>query len=284
VWLSHDWFTPDGVPGFAVPFYLAHRRLARIEHRQMLEVEGGSHSSCMRLLRHETGHAIDNAYRLHWKKRWRESFGRFSQPYRTTYVPKPSSRQYVLNLDYWYSHSHPAEDYAETFAVWLQPGSKWRKRYADWPALKKLRYVDQQMREIGTKPAAVRSRECPDSMPRLRNTLRDYYRRKMSFYAGDVPADYDDFLNRIFAEDWAANRPTAANFLLRTRHELRTRVAALTGQYRYIVDQALKIMIARCRELKLKLTRSERETRIEAAILLTILTMSFVRGRRQFRR
>ena len=126
VWLSYDWFTPDGVPGFAIPFYLAHRRLARIEHHQMLEVEGGSHSSCMKLLRHEAGHAIDNAYRLHWKKRWRESFGRFSQPYRTTYVPKPSSRQYVLNLDYWYSHSHPAEDYAETFAVWLQPGSKWR--------------------------------------------------------------------------------------------------------------------------------------------------------------
>ena len=27
VWLSTDWFSPDGVPGFAVPFYLAHPRL-----------------------------------------------------------------------------------------------------------------------------------------------------------------------------------------------------------------------------------------------------------------
>ena len=29
IWLSTDWFTPDGVIGFAVPFFLAHRRLAR---------------------------------------------------------------------------------------------------------------------------------------------------------------------------------------------------------------------------------------------------------------
>ena len=26
-WLSNEWFTPDGVPGIAVPFYLAHPRL-----------------------------------------------------------------------------------------------------------------------------------------------------------------------------------------------------------------------------------------------------------------
>ena len=40
-WLSEEWFTPDGVPGVAVPFYLAHPRLAKLELSQMLEVEGG---------------------------------------------------------------------------------------------------------------------------------------------------------------------------------------------------------------------------------------------------
>ena len=63
-WLSDDWFTPDGVPGIAIPFYLAHPRLAKLELAQMLEVEGGDAESCMRILRHEAGHAIDNAYRL----------------------------------------------------------------------------------------------------------------------------------------------------------------------------------------------------------------------------
>ena len=26
-WLSQEWFSPDGIPGIAIPFYLAHRRL-----------------------------------------------------------------------------------------------------------------------------------------------------------------------------------------------------------------------------------------------------------------
>src|SRR5687767_1982752 len=42
VWLSDEWFCPDGVPGIAVPFYLAHPRLSRLEQAQMLEVEGGT--------------------------------------------------------------------------------------------------------------------------------------------------------------------------------------------------------------------------------------------------
>ena len=42
VWLSEEWFTPDEVPGFAIPFYLAHPRLAKLERAQMFEVEGGT--------------------------------------------------------------------------------------------------------------------------------------------------------------------------------------------------------------------------------------------------
>src|SRR5439155_27235952 len=51
--LSDEWFTPDGVPGVAIPFYLAHPRLARLELAQMLEVEGRDPDSCLRILRHE---------------------------------------------------------------------------------------------------------------------------------------------------------------------------------------------------------------------------------------
>ena len=43
----------------------------KLEKRQMLEVEGGTRPWCLRILRHEVGHAIDNAYRLHRRQRWR---------------------------------------------------------------------------------------------------------------------------------------------------------------------------------------------------------------------
>jgi hypothetical protein len=35
-WLSDEWFSPTGIPGVALPFYLAHPRLIRLERSQML--------------------------------------------------------------------------------------------------------------------------------------------------------------------------------------------------------------------------------------------------------
>src|SRR5215210_6195685 len=81
LWLSEEWFTPDNVPGFAIPFYLAHPRLSKLERKQMLEVEGGTEKECLRIMRHEAGHAIDNAFRIYRKRRYRELFGSFTQPY-----------------------------------------------------------------------------------------------------------------------------------------------------------------------------------------------------------
>ena len=67
VWLSEEWFSPDGVPGIAMPFYLAHPRLERLERRIMREAEGGDPRLLLRILRHEAGHALDNAYAT-WTK------------------------------------------------------------------------------------------------------------------------------------------------------------------------------------------------------------------------
>src|SRR5919112_2780978 len=98
VWLSEEWFSPDGVPGIAIPFYLAHPRLVKLERAQMLEVEGGTERECLGIMRHEAGHALSNAFRLHHRRKWRELFGRFSEPYPTYYQPNPNSRDYVLHL------------------------------------------------------------------------------------------------------------------------------------------------------------------------------------------
>ena len=42
IWLSEEWFNPHEIVGFAIPFYLAHPRLVRLERRLMLEAEGAS--------------------------------------------------------------------------------------------------------------------------------------------------------------------------------------------------------------------------------------------------
>ncbi len=177
-WLSTGWFTPHGTTGFAIPFYLAHPRLLRLERHLIGEAEGGSVASCMRLLRHEAAHALDHAYRLHRRRSWREEFGPFSQPYHATYRPRLGHRGFVVNLGHGYAQSHPAEDWAETFAVWLEPTSRWRTRYAGWPALRKLCYVNELVREIKARPPAVRTRERVDPLSEQRVTLREHYARK----------------------------------------------------------------------------------------------------------
>ena len=120
-WLSDEWFTPDGVPGVAIPFYLAHPRLAKLELAQMLEVEGADELGCLRILRHEVGHALDNAYAVRRRPTRRRLFGNPATEYPEYYTPKPYSKSYVHHLDHWYAQSHPDEDFAETFAVWLDP-------------------------------------------------------------------------------------------------------------------------------------------------------------------
>ena len=42
----------------------------------MKYLEGGSLQECMKILRHETGHAIENAYHLRRRRKRRELFGR----------------------------------------------------------------------------------------------------------------------------------------------------------------------------------------------------------------
>jgi hypothetical protein len=159
VWLSEEWFSPDGVPGIAAPFYLAHPRLERLERRMMRHVEGGSAESAMRILRHEAGHAIDTAYRLRRRKRWREVFGPATRQYPDSYTARPGSRRYVQHLGDWYAQAHPCEDFAETFAVWLKPNSSWRRVYAHWPAFKKIEFVDALLAEVRRGRAPVRNRE-----------------------------------------------------------------------------------------------------------------------------
>ncbi|UCE87855.1 MAG: putative zinc-binding metallopeptidase [Deltaproteobacteria bacterium] len=280
VWLSTDWFAPEGVPGFAIPFYLAHPRLARLERQQMFQVEGGDRRWCMQLLRHETGHAIDCAHRLHYRRAWREHFGRASAPYRATYVPDPDSRRFVHNLPDFYAQSHPLEDFAETFAVWLRPGARWRTRYVDWPALRKLVYVDALMAELADHRPAVRSRERTDSLPTVRMTLREYYRRKQAHYGREDFSGYDRDLRRLFSDDpsrW--RRKSAAAFLRERRSHLRRGVAQWTGQHRYVVDEVLKGMIQRSRELGLRVSGSEREAGEGAAALVTLHATRIARMR-----
>jgi hypothetical protein len=281
VWLSDEWFTPDRVPGLAIPFYLAHPRLRELEQNQMLEVEGGTHDWCMRILRHEAGHALDNAYKLHRRPRYRELFGSYHEPYPDSYKPKPYTKHFVIHLDMWYAQAHPAEDFAETFAVWLNPNSRWQEQYATWPAMKKLRYVDDVMRDVGGSPALVKSRRRPHPMSSLRHTLREHYERKRTYYCRDSPGIYDRDLRRIFSDRAEhGGKPDAAAFIEAFRDEARMMVSRWTGASQLTIDRTIADMTLRVRQLGLRLSKPARQTKVDLIMMLAVQTMNFVNDRK----
>jgi hypothetical protein len=282
-WLAEEWFSPDGVPGIAIPFYLAHPRLMSIERRFMREVEGGNRNWLMRILRHEAGHAIDSAYRLRRRSRWRAVFGPASLPYPATYRPRPGSRRFVQHLGAWYAQAHPTEDFAETFAVWLKPHSPWRREYQGWPAYAKLEYIDALAGEIdGSKPL-VSDRSIIEAVSHETRTLREHYERKLAHYRLPRRSGADELLLKVFtAAPRSRDHLKAATLLRELRLPLRQQILRSGAFSEYLVHQVLRLMIERCESLNLHLRGSRRG--LKAQLLWVIARLAEAHEERQLPR
>ncbi len=276
VWLSEEWFSPDGTPGIAIPFFVAHPRLRQLERSMMGDVEGGSSKWRLRILRHEAGHAIDTAYGLRRRADWRRVFGPASAPYPQDYSPRPSSRRHVLHLGHWYAQSHSTEDFAETFAVWLQPKARWRRDYADWPALRKLEYVDALMQDIARQAPKRRDRSVIEPLAENDRTLGAHYRRKQGWYRRSERR-YDKWMARAFVTRPSRPKAVAASrFVREIEPQLRRLLVRRARLHPYVVDHAIATVVQRARQLDLVLRTPRREAkrrvvRLHERIVLDVL-------------
>jgi hypothetical protein len=280
-YLGDEWFSPQGVPAIAIPFYLAHPRLKSLELRQMMEVEGGTPEWCMMLLRHECGHAVDHAWQFSRREDWQRIFGSPEANYAPeTYTPRPYSRGFVRHLPNWYAQAHPDEDFAETFAVWLStPIDELRERYRGWKAVEKIEYVDALMRDaVGTKPVVRRGRRMSEAR-RLRKTLARHYAARRKLYAEDFPDFYDADLRAIFLKG-EPGPDSAARAMRRRRAALIAAIVEWTGQRKYTVDMLVRKLILRCQELRLAAPRDPVTLHMElAAYLSALVTNHLYTGR-----
>jgi hypothetical protein len=278
-WIGEEWFSPDGVPGIAIPFYLAHPRLERLERTMMKQVEGGNAQWLKRILRHEAGHAIDTAFRLRRRKRWRDAFGPASLPYPDRYRARPGSRRYVQHLGDWYAQSHPTEDFAETFAVWLTPNSSWRRGYADWPAYQKLELVDELMGDLRGRRAPVRSRSRIEPIDALTRTLGEHYEEKLERYRQYRRGLVDVMLSKVFTPNRArATTPRAGTLIRGARRELIDAVLREQGVARYSAFQILRMIIERSDQLRLYPRGSKRDALRSARWVFSRLARLYADG------
>ncbi len=275
--VGDEWFCPVGIPAIFIPFFLVHERLRKLERKMMLEVEGETEEWFMRLMRHEAAHAYSYAFHLQRKKKWQQAFGLASTEETEFYRPRPYSRSFVTHLDDWYAQSHPDEDFAETFAVWLTPDLDWRARYRGWKALQKLEYVDTLMRSLAGQPPLhqppfrVREYDC------LNIKLKTYYARKRKQYADSYPDFYDQDLTRLFgAETTTPGAQPAALFLRQRRRQILKAVCGWTNERKYRVDQLLQRLIRRCDALNLHVNPADPHLHLQLSAFITTLIMNYL--------
>jgi hypothetical protein len=284
-YLADEWLTPDGEPVIGIPFYLADPALLKLEKKMMLEAEGSTKAWCMKLLRHETGHAINYAYKLHRRKKWQNIFGSFSKEYGDTYRFRPYSKNFVRHLEDYYAQYHPDEDFAETFSVWLTPGSNWREVYKGWKALKKINYVDELICDIKEKAPLVAQGKRYWEAHRMKTTLRNFYKKKMKSYAEELPDFHDSNLKKIFNFHALSPREArvkekevscAAGLIKRHKRDIVNNVAKWTGEKKYIISDLIDTLADRSRALGLVVEGDESNVLLNLTTYITTSVMNYL--------
>jgi hypothetical protein len=273
--VGDEWFVPVGIPAIFIPFFLVHDRLRKLERKMILEVEGETPEWFLRLMRHEAAHAYSYAYQLYKRKKWQRTFGLASTEETEFYRPRPYSRSYVVHLDDWYAQSHPDEDFAETFAVWLTPGLDWRARYKGWRALQKLEYVDELMKSLAGKPPIFQPEYRVADYDCLDIKLKTFYARKRKLYEDAYPDFYDRDLKQLFAATpEVAGRLEASAYLRTHRRSLMDSVCRWTNEKKYRVNKLLTRLIERCDQLDLHIKPHDPQLNLQVTSYLTTLVMN----------
>ena len=274
--VGDEWFVPVGLPAIFIPFFLTHDRLRQLEKKIILEVEGETDEWFMKLIRHEAAHAYAYAYPLVRKRKWQQTFGKSSaEETPSFYRPRPYSRSFVVHLDDWYAQSHPDEDFAETFAVWLTPELDWRTRYKGWKALQKLEYMDELMRSLAGKPPLPMPEYRVADYDCLNVKLKTHYARKRKVYEDSFPDFYDNDLRQLFdgSADGAGGMK-ASVYLRHHRRQLENAVCEWTNEKKYRVNQLLTRLIARCDRLDLHIKAYDPKQNLQVSAYITTLVMN----------
>jgi len=272
--IGDEWFVPIGIPAIFIPFFLVHDRLRTLERRMMLEVEGETPEWFMKLIRHEAGHAYSYAYQLQRKKKWQRCFGHTTEEETpSTYRPRPFSRSYVVHLEDWYAQSHPDEDFAETFAVWLTPELNWGKRYGGWPALRKLEYIDELMHSLAGRPPMHTPAYRVADYDFLNVKLKTYYARKRKLNEEAYPDFYDADLRELFG---ASAGIKASAYLRRRRRRLLNAISQWTNEKKFTVNELLARLTRRCDELGLHVLNDDPQQDFRVTAFITTLVMNYL--------
>lgn len=279
-YFGNEWGCVNKKISISIPFYLATPELMD------LEGETPTNEEVIKILRHETGHAVNYGYKLWQQNDWRETFGDFRKRYPTQYLSRvnPWSKSYVRHLHYLgdrhYAQKHPDEDWAETFAIWLDPRSRWRVKYQNWPAaLEKLSCVERLMKKIAGKEPLNPKRQQEGAYWEIEETVSEWWGldgemldQELQEYLGDM--------NELFIrpKNGRRNLLPAWKLIRKYARLLTERVSLwLSGSNKHTVRKKLRQWEAICRNESLGyFPEDEERMLVELTTLLTYYVVDSV--------
>lgn len=274
-YLSDEWGCPHKVPVIGIPFYLANPELSKLEG-ELTGIEAEDEEEVMMYLRHETGHAFNYAYRLYRKPKWRQLFGKFSQPYQDDYQPLPFSTKFVRHLTCWYAQKHPDDDFAETFAVWLTPGSDWQTQYAETTAMAKLMYIDKIVRKYGHRPPVITDEKPDMPVHEMTMTVDNWYKDygNSTSLSINLHRTLNNDLRRLFP---AKQGQPAVDLLKVNYKQLVMELNHWTGINRKLIRGLIDELIKRTQSLDLKVDPEQQVIQmLSVSIFITALVMNYL--------
>ncbi len=278
-YFGNEWGCVNKKISISIPFYYATPELKE------LEGDVPTSEGIAKTLRHETGHAVNYAYRLWQRKDWKEIFGDFNKKYRDGYLYRvnPWSKSYVRHLHYLgdphYAQKHPDEDWAETFAIWLDPRSHWERKYRNWPnALEKLTYVDRLMEKItGEEPLNLK-RKREGEYAEIEDTVSEWWGLDGEMLDQELQ-EYLNDMNELFIKPTNGRRRLLPAWrLIRKYARVFTEQVSqwIFGSNQHTVRKSLRRWEAICRNESLGYHPEDEERKLIE--LTTLLTYHVVDG------
>jgi hypothetical protein len=281
-YFGESWGCVNKTISIEIPFHMATPELRHLEKKYRERCE--NKKELMMTLRHEYGHALNYAYELYRSPKWQKLFGNFDQRYHDLYIPNPYSKRYVKYLEDYYAQKHPDEDWAETFAVWLDRSSGWRSAYFKTPAYEKLEYVDQVIRKIrDTYPIVLRAGR-DEPYEEIDYTLAEYYNLNIEELFHDKFAEYVTDLEKIFSPGCRnGRRHKASQFIRRCTPVIVAKIGEwLAGSNKHSIRKYLRRMEAICQHYDFRLSRREMlEKIVEVTTLVNYYVMAEIHNLRE---
>jgi hypothetical protein len=219
------------------------------------------------LLKHELGHAFCYAHKLFQLREFRRVFGVrgsffATYPDHDRYAYDPYSVDHV-NPDFdHYAQKHPDDDFAETFATYLDGTQSWKERYGKRSgALRKIGFVSKLIAAYGGQPTSVEPGAGLIEAPvgEIEKTVAQFFRVSRKRYLRTAEGFVDDDLRAIFRAPARLQRRTvpATRVLGRNRKFIESSVRERVRPDQHVVGDLLDKIRARLKFLGLVCVEEE---------------------------